>query len=33
MVPININQLAKLFAPQEAVTAYYQENYIENLSS
>lgn len=33
MVPIGINQLTQLFAPQEAVTAYYQENYIENLSS
>ena len=33
MVPVHINQLVKLFAPLEAVNAYYQENYIENLSS
>lgn len=33
MVPIRIGQLTQLFAPLEAVNAYYQENYIEGLSS
>jgi hypothetical protein len=33
MMPIKISQMTKLFAPLEAVNSYYQENYIENLSS